>query len=463
MIARILISGLVLSFTFLGCMSKGDIPEKVVKSRNIILFITIDTLNPKYLGCYGDPETRSPVIDHLARSGLSFSQCHSVINITGASFASLISGVPPYEHKVFANGYPIAEGFQTLGESFQSDGFATVGVVSSFHLNPDISNLAQGFSDFFTCEGERIDGADATSKLTAWLKTHPAGRQMIWLHYYDCHTPYNPPWPYSEFYLMTEDPELPGETLLESKPFLQQEEVRKWFQDWLQGVKETRTIENRYRGTISEIDYYCETILTLLKQMGRYDEMVVVLTSDHGESFGEHGVYFDHRGPYEPNIDIPFIVSGPGLPENRVLSGLVSGLDIPPTLLDLMKIPIPPSFRGYSVLPLIDGHTQKIREFMVTESLWQNAITIRDQTNKLTIPLHDVVFYPKSPELFRISEDLTETDNLVNQHPVLVKQMTDTLRNYTMEINATSAGYKRPNTPLPDTVKKLEALGYIQK
>lgn len=441
----------------------------------IVILITLDTLNPSYLGCYGDNRTRSPMLDRLARRGTLFSECHTVINLTTPSHASMLTGLFPHQLGIHINAHAVSDRPETIAEVLSESGFATMAAVSSFQLNPEFSNLGQGFGTFYTCDEPEMDGAGVARSASEWLTAHDGEKQFAWIHLFDCHAPYIPKEPYNRFYpetsrviedgrikeqLLFQDGAAGKPPLMQSKPFLRRQPFSEWYSGWLGDTSDDEYAVRLYRGTISEIDHYLETILLPVLDRNGFRKTALIVTSDHGESLGQHGIYYDHWGPYEPSIDVPLIACGGKLARNTLRTALTGTIDIPPTLLDLAGCRIPETYAGRSLLPVINGRIATVRKHLVIEHARQAAVTVRDPETKYILPLREEDFYPGEPELYRIDTDINETTNALIQNPEKAAFLRAVLDSFG-ETSLMTVTEPSINNRDQEVLDKLKTLGYI--
>src|SRR5712672_3819162 len=257
---------------------------------NVIL-ITIDTVRADHLGCYGAKNVQTPTLDSLARDGIVFERAISQVPLTWPSHAVILTGTYPFQNGVQDfTGQPLAPHFRSIAQAFKQSGYATGAVVSAFVLDRSWG-LGRGFDfydDAFSAETFQkkdiglVDrrAEESVAHALAWLKKTPRRPFFLWLHLYDPHSPYDPPEPYSADY----------------KGHL-------------------------YDGEIAYADQELAKLIAWLKQSKLYDSSVIVATSDHGESLGEHGE--DEHGffVYNATVHVPLIVKPPAggaiLPQRR--------------------------------------------------------------------------------------------------------------------------------------------------
>jgi arylsulfatase A-like enzyme len=314
-------------------------------SRPSVLLITIDTLRADHLGCYGYGRPTSPRIDRLAAEGALFERITTTLPRTTQSIASIMTGRYPKGHGARGLFSSLPETNLTLAEILKREGYRTAAVASNVFLRPG-QGFEQGFEVYDNPPG-RFDGDSAgevTTRALGWLETVPSGSPFfLWVHYLDPHWTYRPFPPFARLF----DPSFTGPfTLYED---LEAGRIGKG-EVIFRNVLEPRQVEHvvaLYDGEIAQVD---AALGPLLEQVERLTggRALVALTSDHGESLGEHGYHFAHgEYLYEQTLHVPLIVTLPGLitPGSRIRD-LGQNIDVAPTILALL---------GISRLQAVDG------------------------------------------------------------------------------------------------------------
>jgi len=354
--------------------------KREADSPNILL-ITIDSLRYDHLGCYGYHRNTSPNIDALAARGVKFMQAISNGGHTPTSFPAIMaSALPPLKH---AEAREILQQNVTLAEVLKNSGYDT----AAFHSNPLLSHFhgyQKGFNVFddsfrqlkpwrvrlwlrgiaksaggfigraanevsfllkplFSRVLTRpiISAEELTDRSVFWFEKHKGGF-FLWLHYMDVHHPYMPTTKYiNEF--CNNSVSRRQMNILWRKMTRKPNEVCR---------SERETLINLYD---ADIKYTDEVIGRLLDRLGdQLDNTVVIITSDHGDEFGEHGK-FGHETVYDGILRVPLIIAGPSIEGNTVVKQQVSLIDLAPTIMGIVGIRSPRSFQGRSLLSMIEG------------------------------------------------------------------------------------------------------------
>ena len=323
-----------------------------------VLLITIDTLRADHLGTYGYSRPTSPRIDGLARQGVVFDRAYTYWPKTRGSMAILLTGRRPSQNG-YAKSHPMLLGFNaTLASVLKDAGYATAAAVD----NPNVASAngyAKGFDSYRETWEEKslateMDRARAITEAgVAFLKRPPRDRAFfLWLHYVNPHAPYAPPPPYDTAFLAAAaraGPRLP------IVPGLHGGIPKQWA---VRGQDRLGYYVAQYDGEIAAVDQEVGRVMGALHDSGAADRTVVVLTSDHGESLGEHDYYFDHgEDVFEPSLRIPLMIAGPGLAAGKRADAFASTVDLVPTVLDAVKVSYPPELGGTSLLPVTRGES----------------------------------------------------------------------------------------------------------
>jgi arylsulfatase A-like enzyme len=387
-----------------GCDKKG------ASRKPNILLVTVDTLRPDHLGCYGYSKTTSPHIDRFAQDSVLFERCFSHAPETRMSVASILSGFLPHETKVPENN-SLSPKVQIIPEILRRYGYKTAAVVSNYVLRKG-EGFEQGFSlyDDTMKQHELVRGLAeriaeyTTNRAIELLEQHTKGSLFLWIHYQDPHGPYTPPGKFAELFVSPQD----GHRILK-------------FNDSLSGrggiPLHQRLGDNRnyyyyvsqYDGEIAYMDEHFSRLLDALKRLGFYDDSLIIFTSDHGEGMGEHDYYFAHIDYlYNGLTHVPLILKyGKNAGGRR--QDFVRHIDIVPTILNAAGIDSNPHYRGMDLFRK-DGPTKEIFAAM-------NSPQVRDGKKfSLVYDNAKLIYTPidESYELFDLKTDFDEQQNVIN-------------------------------------------------
>jgi arylsulfatase A-like enzyme len=350
------------------------------KPTNLIL-ITVDSLRPDHLGCYGYPRNTSPNIDNLASRGMVFRQAISNGGATPQAFPAMLASIlPPLDQDGYKGSLKTNV---TIAEVLKKNGYQT----AAFHCNAWLSRFYhydKGFDTFddgFAGKREPLSlnralkrklrnillhlpilnelrvvfrskkahpttADEITAKAISWLKNRP-DRFFLWLHYMDTHLPYMPPSDYLKYFH--------SQSMSKKEMFRLSDKVLRNPDSMLKSEKDALIC--LYDASIRYVDDAIGRLLDELKGEA-LDNTAVVLVADHGEAFGEHGEFF-HNKVYEALIRVPLIIKVPGIEKRIVIEEQYSLMDLAPTIVELSGIQKVESFCGESLLPVIEGKREK--------------------------------------------------------------------------------------------------------
>jgi len=294
-----------------------------------VLLVTSDTHRADHMG-QADPENvtdlvRTPHLDALGDRGIYFTQAYSSTNVTNPSHVALMTGTSPRDTRILNNATFLAEQAPTLAESFQAGGYRTMAILSAYHLLNKESGLGQGFDRVNGPRNGDRDGEDSVDVLEEWVADAAGQPLFIWLHLFDAHSPYGAPAPHDQTYWEAAPPFDKDAEPIMPAPLVPA---------FLTGLTDKDYPYQQYRGEVDYVDVQMGRVLGL----ERMASAVIAFTADHGESFGEHGVWWDHADLYPQTVHIPLILSWPGGPTGVRNSEFVRQIDLGRTLLDLAEL-----------------------------------------------------------------------------------------------------------------------------
>jgi len=402
---------------------------KIKQDSNLnVLLITLDTTRADRLGCYGHPRARTPNLDGLAAAGVRFENVYSQVPLTTPSHCSILTGTYPLYHQVHNNGtYALPAEVTTLAEVLKGRGFQTAAFVGSFTVDSRLG-LGQGFDvyDDKLAEGQAFKPLNAERKaekvyaaFRRWFDSVEKPPFFCWVHFYDPHLPYDPPAPYSVDFA-----------------------------------------DSPYDGEISYMDHTVGQVIAALREKGLLSKTLIVLAGDHGEAFGEkvetgHGVFL-----YDGTLKVPLIFQAEGhLPKGGVIKSRVRLIDIAPSILDLLGLPVPSEIQGTSLLPYLAGREKKdlstyLETYFPRENYgWSELTGFVDGDWKY-------IKAPK-PELYNLKTDPQETQNVLGQESRNAELMKERLAETTAKYSSGFTASKRELTP--EEQEKLRSLGYVDQ
>jgi arylsulfatase A-like enzyme/Tfp pilus assembly protein PilF len=426
----VLLIFLILSYYILYPSIKRNIDKKRLKKANVIL-ITIDTLRASYVSAYGIGKANTPNMDKLAEEGALFEHCISQTPLTLPSHTTILSGTYPMYHNVRDNGgFIVPEKLTLISEILKRKGFKTAAFIAAYVLHSKWG-LNQGFDlyqDNFDMTKykvislgkiqKRADEVFAEAK--NWISQNRKNKFFTWIHLYDPHTPYSPPSPYKE-----------------------------------------RFIDKPYRGEVEYTDYQLGLFIDFLKQENLFDNTLIIITADHGESLGQyhektHGFFI-----YQPTVWVPLIIKAPIVFPRKRIKVLVESVDIVPTILESLEIDKNKNIQGKSLLPLLFGEGDKRRyNIAYTETYYPRFHYGWSELKAIYYGTYKYILSPKE-ELYELDGKNSEGKNILLYKSKIRKRMKRRLLKFVKEKSKNSLSVIENRSLSREEIKKLAALGYI--
>jgi arylsulfatase A-like enzyme len=300
-----------------------------------VLVLTVDTLRADRMSSYGYTRPTSPALDALMERGVRFTAARTTEPLTSPALCSLWTGLPPHEHGSSRNGLRMRPGLDSAAKRLSAAGWHTAAFVANWTLKDELSRLGEHFDDYnevFTrkrwfglIKGEST-AEDLTDEALAWLDAAPREPWVLWLHYVEPHAPY----------VLQDD-----------------------FVDRL-GITGRATRSDRYDTEIAFVDQQIGRLLDRLREDTDAGRVMVVFTSDHGESLGEHGYWGHGRNLHEPGLHVPLGILWAGHLPPAVVEEPVWLTDLAPTILELTGQQVPAEFRGRSLVGAMRGEAAEV-------------------------------------------------------------------------------------------------------
>jgi arylsulfatase A-like enzyme/Flp pilus assembly protein TadD len=403
--------------------------EAAAAARNVIL-ITIDTLRADRLSCYGSRRVYTPAIDRLAAEGVLFERAFTTTPLTAPAHASMLTGRYPSTHGLRLNGASVLDARETtLAEAAQARGMRTAAVVSCLVLESRFG-LNQGF-DLYYEEGISAAGdehglwyderkaAKSVARALRWLQAESDRPFFLWLHLFDPHHPYEPPPPFKESY--------------EERP---------------------------YDGEIVYTDRALGKLLDAVERLGLHENTLIILAGDHGESLGEHQENFHGTFVYDATVRVPMIIRAPGGRRGARVADIASTLDVMPTALDALGIPVPEGVEGFSLMPAVTGSGRVPARTLYLESVYPSATYGWAEVRAVRTPSLKYVDLPGA-EVYDLDDDPRELNNLHGKDPRLAQAGRAEFRELTARL-AETARRDAETADLDEEFRnRLLSLGYI--
>jgi choline-sulfatase len=383
-------------------------PAIALCSSTPVILISVDTLRADHLGCYGYKKIHTPHFDSLAKGGTVFSAVDSPVPMTLPAHTSLLTSQYPFVHGVEENGQAVPAGAVTLAGVLKSHGYQTAAFIGGYVLDASFG-LNQGFDYYdspFRIRPQRGEDApelkrtaeDVLRGAIEWLSTH-SDSFFVFIHLYDLHQPYS----------------------------------------------------HGYDAQVSYVDEQLGRLWSFLEAKGLARKTLIAVTSDHGESLGEHGENTHGYFIYQSTLWTPLLIHWPAgmRPPAARIDAPASLIDVAPTILQSLEIPAPPQFQGRNLL-------RPGEESVYSESMYAHDHLGCSPLRSLRAGSYKYIQAPK-PELYDLSKDPAEAHNLYDQQKTLAKNLQERLRSLLSRPEVKAA----PMTASPEVVARLRSLGYL--
>lgn len=434
------------------------------RPTNAIL-ISIDTLRPDHLGCYGYDRPTSPALDRLASEGVLFENISSTSPWTLPAHASILTGRYPNRHGVKFHDVRLSDDIPTLAEHLGEHGFKTAAIVNSSYLSQRYG-LARGFEHFEYVQEliRRAKPSGVENRALGWIAKQAHEPFFLFVHYYDVHSDYVSEPQYERQFVRTEERVANGETMQlmrfrEGKVKLSEHDAEH--------------LRDLYDAGIRQLDEGLDRLVEALRSRGLLDTTLIVITSDHGEEFLEHGGVLHSRTQFDEVIRVPLIVRGPGIPAGRRISEVGSLVDLAPTLFATLGVSPPAGMDGIDLSPLWRTAATEASERLVFSEA-EHGTKVRD--NKWAV--RNARFKPPPDStravrnarfklhhdrvsgtwrLYDLQSDPRELRDVSDAQPAVARALRESLEDYM----AVGTSGKSIEELTPEEIEHLRSLGYL--
>src|SRR4051794_11892925 len=409
----------------------GHLPVGVRPADLNLLIVTLDTTRADRIHAYGFDGVETPNLDRLAHDGVLFEQAISSAPLTLPAHSSIFTGTFPPAHGVRDNGgFFLDEAQTTIAERLQAAGFSTGGFVGAYVLDHKWG-IAQGFQAYFddfdlskyqSLSLGSVDrpGNEVADKAISWLDGIGSKRFFGWVHFYDAHSPYDPPEPFN-----------------------------------------SRYAGHPYIGEIAFVDSQVGRLLAYLDAHHLADRTIVMVMGDHGESLGEHGEATHGFFVYQATMHVPLLIRAPyDTMAGRRVGDTVRSIDIVPTALELLGVKSADRFEGSSVVPLMTGAKKELGLAAYSEAIYPRFHFGWSDLRALTSGRYKFVA-ARRPELYDLQQDPGEAHNLYPERQALGDRMNQELIALEQRMAANASSPKAAVEVDPDARARLAALGYV--
>jgi len=476
-----------LAATLTGCDTSTDpahtrTPDDAIarSTRLNILLVVLDTVRADRLSSYGYDRPTTPEIDSLSRDFVRFEEFYATSPWTIPSHASIFTGLYPVEHQATQEHLVLDDRFTTLAEILSGAGYETWAASGNPFMGP-AANLAQGFETFVEAwRGTPITRPEGSphpvnESFELFLETRDSTLPFFaFLNYMDAHEPFAPPASYARRFLRAGLPLDEALTLGN----------RGWRKHWSEepfSQDQLAVRSDLYDAGLSQLSRYVGRMIELVQERGLYDHTVIVITSDHGEHFGENGSVGHFFSLYNTVVRVPLFIRVPGAREGRVERGKGQLVDLFPTLLRLAGVDSEDfQHRGKDLLDPNEHRSSVFAEYYYPAQvleLFSPAVREREAERlephlrrRRAVQAFGFRLIWSSDgrhELYRVATDPGETTNLLTggnlgqEAQEFMRLLEGELERYTTESEPQTA--LAPQRDLdPATLEALEALGYLE-
>jgi arylsulfatase A-like enzyme len=456
----------------LACWFNPVVYSPQQNTKNVIL-ISLDTLRPDHLGCYGYPRDTSPSIDSLSRESALFQNTFATSPWTLPSHVSMLTSLNCINHQVYHIDQTMDPSLLTLADIFRTKDYFTCAITGGGYVS-GLYGFSKGF-DSYHVRGAILEKNAAEigcHYALEWIERHKDRNFFLFLHTYQIHTPYDSPAPFNSLFLK----EVSTLTQIDMGHlrFNHENRYRQAAADLRQNIIDVYDGEIRYTD-----EFLIKPLLESLKKLGLYDNTMIILTSDHGEEFYEHGSWEHTNSVYNETIKIPLIIKFFNSEhEGKEITKYARIIDIMPTILDALDIRLPEQhLDGESLFALLSGEEQEKRERIFISELAPNVmqrhvpkkVAINRDKHKLILnkdfkPEDLAYFFSPPPEIepmqvFDLEADPNELENKVHENPQLAQALLDLLKTH----NKQKGKVIPQEAELTEELREqLKALGYIK-
>ncbi|HMC60325.1 MAG TPA: sulfatase, partial [Candidatus Solibacter sp.] len=452
---------------------------------NVVL-IVMDTVRADHLSVYGYGLETTPNLKALGHDAAIYTQAQSAADITLTSHASLFTGMYPSWHGAYcqppeaAYGRELSKKWPTVAEILRGGGYSTLGVAANLYLRSNFG-LDRGFQEFRiprpvpvladenryqlrrtlrrvlnlvtdTSQFDRLfsRGEDINESFFAALDHHREARPFFgFLNYMDAHFPYIPPPPYDRIFpgkvstISQDDLESAQHSISAGAP------VPAFYKPYCL---------SQYDGGIAYVDAQIGQIVAGLKRRNLYDNTMIVVTSDHGEAFGERHRVQHGNSPYQNLLHVALLIKYPGAARRGVAPDAVSLIDVAPTILTATGFPIPPSMQGRNLLDQAPFRRELFSETFSCPVMQPAECPGCSARTVVSWPFKYIAFNTGKKQLFNLEADPDENRDLAGAATPETAQLNGDLSAWMKTIPAQS---KQRVQLSPEEMKRLKSLGYV--
>jgi arylsulfatase A-like enzyme len=456
---------------------------------NVIL-ITLDTVRADHLSVYGYERDTTPNLKKFSEEATIYHHAISTGDMTLPAHASIFTGMYARRHGAhydppnYPRGRPLKDTFQTLPELLFEKGYSTIGIVANYGPLAPAYGLNQGFAYYdarlpvsFLRPTNRFFLRQTVSDSLAPFVSLARGRTwgkprtaeeinqevfmlleedkesnrpfFLFINYMEAHVPYIPPSPFDRLY--------PGKDELFSWDYYYGMKRRILNHESQITDKDRRHLVSQYDGAIANLDFNLGRLFAQLRRLNQYENSLIIITSDHGEAFGNRQLLEHAVSVYQDQIHVPLIIKYPGSRQKAVVGENVSIADIMPTVLDVLGYEVPQLIQGRS---LLKQQTERQR-VIVSESFPDLDFPALNRVERAIFkgPFKLISSTAGKREVYDLLKDPNEELNIYSQGNRVVMNLEASLSLWLKTVQKASGSTGELDQ---ETLNKLESLGYVQ-
>lgn len=453
----------------LALVAAGCAPGEEADPTNLLL-VSLDTLRADRVGAYGYDRDTTPFLDSLAEESVLFERVSAPSSRTASSHMSMFTGLRPGSHGVInyvsEEGVSASRDLPLLGELLEEEGFTNVAFTGGGMMRGEL-----GFSRGFEIYDHSGGGAEPVfERAENWLRERPTGDVpfFLFVHTYEIHDPYTPPVEWQDRFAPNYKGRmnrggtvaLPGDEKSAAEHLSMFADERKRFWNGFNPNKQADLdhVSSLYDAGVAYTDHLLGEFYQVVRELELEQNLLTVVVSDHGEAFMDHG-FISHRTIHQEILEVPLIVRLRGAEHSGLrVTRQIEGIDLFPSLLELLDIEVPEHVQGRSFLPdFLDPSRQPAQPWSELAGPNTDMAALRNEDWKL-------IAFPSATEggaLFNLSDDPREKRNRAEDEP----ELTESLRKQMKEIAAENLALLRRFPPLAinldeQGLRELQALGY---
>jgi len=441
-----------------------------LRAENLVV-VLIDTVRADHIKLHNRAtRVQTDYLDRFGAEGMTFERAWAQENWTKPSIATLLTGLYPETHRTKTEKHKLPRSVVMASEHFRALGYATAGFVANGYISNKFG-FREGWDVWrnYVREGKPNRARFVTDDAIRWLERRPVDKPFfLYVHTIDPHVPYIPPRKYTELY----DPQ-PYKGVVQARTTAKLLEKIKTGSTRLSD-RDKRHLEALYDGEITYHDDEISRLHDHLADDGLLEDTLIVITSDHGEEFFDHGSVGHGHSVYEELLHVPFVIRLPGATagQGARCDAEVGLIDVLPTACEILGVDCPPGMEGRSLVPLLEGRCRdRWPEVSFADFL--------DGQRSARAGRYKLIYRGLAKTLFDLEADPEETRDLSDDQPIALAAMRDLLGQHQGRFAPTGGAEAKKKSGKPakktktheaeeadidaETRKQLEGLGYFEK